>query len=105
MGEKNFKLDESVQYTVWVKSTVPICACFGGFGSFISNNGGGLPFDDDPSKRRLIRYRYNTLSVDSKEDIFTLKIWRVEFIILKHGSLLLKILIIMNVDRAFLYYD
>ena len=29
MGEKNFKLDESVQYTVWAKSDVPICACFG----------------------------------------------------------------------------
>ena len=29
MGEKNFKLGESVQYTVWVKSDVPICACFG----------------------------------------------------------------------------
>ena len=29
MGEKGFKLDESVQYTVWVKSDVPVCACFG----------------------------------------------------------------------------
>ena len=29
MGEKGFMLGESVQYTVWVKSTVPICACFG----------------------------------------------------------------------------
>lgn len=37
---------------------------FGGFGSFISNNGGGLLFDGDPGKRRLTRYRYNTLPVD-----------------------------------------
>ena len=29
MGEKGFCLDESVQYTVWVKSNVPVCACFG----------------------------------------------------------------------------
>ena len=29
MGEKNFKLEESVQYTLWAKSDVPICACFG----------------------------------------------------------------------------
>ncbi len=29
MGEKGFMLGESVQYTVWVKSNVPICACFG----------------------------------------------------------------------------
>lgn len=29
MGEKGFKLNESVQYTVWVKSDTPICACFG----------------------------------------------------------------------------
>ena len=29
MGEKGFMLGESVQYTVWVKSDVPICACFG----------------------------------------------------------------------------
>ena len=29
MGEKGFTLGESVQYTVWVKSDVPICACFG----------------------------------------------------------------------------
>lgn len=29
MGEKGFTLDESVQYTVWVKSSKPICACFG----------------------------------------------------------------------------
>jgi len=29
MGERGFRLDESVQYTVWVKSDTPICACFG----------------------------------------------------------------------------
>ena len=29
LGDKKFKLGESVQYTVWVKSNVPICACFG----------------------------------------------------------------------------
>lgn len=29
MGEKNFTLGEAVQYTVWVKSDVPLCACFG----------------------------------------------------------------------------
>ena len=29
MGEKNFTLGESVQYTLWVKSDTPICACFG----------------------------------------------------------------------------
>ncbi len=29
LGEKGFMLGESVQYTVWVKSDVPICACFG----------------------------------------------------------------------------
>lgn len=29
MGERKFKLDESVQYTVWVKSNIPVCACFG----------------------------------------------------------------------------
>ena len=29
MGEKGFMLGESIQYTVWVKSNVPICACFG----------------------------------------------------------------------------
>ena len=29
LGPKDFKLGESVQYTVWVKSDVPICACFG----------------------------------------------------------------------------
>ena len=29
LGEQKFMLGESVQYTVWVKSDVPICACFG----------------------------------------------------------------------------
>ena len=29
LGEKKFKFGESVQYTVWVKSSLPICACFG----------------------------------------------------------------------------
>ena len=29
MGEQGFMLGESVQYTVWVKSDVPVCACFG----------------------------------------------------------------------------
>ena len=29
LGEKGFQLGESVQYTVWVKSDAPICACFG----------------------------------------------------------------------------
>lgn len=29
MGEKGLMLGESVQYTVWVKSDKPICACFG----------------------------------------------------------------------------
>ena len=29
LGDKGFKLGESVQYTVWVKSDTPVCACFG----------------------------------------------------------------------------
>ena len=29
IGEKGLMLGESVQYTVWVKSSTPICACFG----------------------------------------------------------------------------
>ena len=29
LGDKGIMLGESVQYTVWVKSSVPICACFG----------------------------------------------------------------------------
>ena len=29
LGDKGVMLGESVQYTVWVKSTLPICACFG----------------------------------------------------------------------------
>ena len=29
IGDKGIMLGESVQYTVWVKSDVPVCACFG----------------------------------------------------------------------------
>ena len=29
LGDQGFMLGEAVQYTVWVKSDVPICACFG----------------------------------------------------------------------------
>jgi hypothetical protein len=29
LGERGLKLGEAVQYTVWVKSDIPICACFG----------------------------------------------------------------------------
>ena len=29
LGEGKFQLGVAEQYTVWVKSTVPICACFG----------------------------------------------------------------------------
>ena len=29
LGEKGLKLGEAVQYTVWVRSDLPICACFG----------------------------------------------------------------------------
>ena len=29
LGEKNFMLGEAVQYTVWLKSSVTVCACFG----------------------------------------------------------------------------
>lgn len=29
LGEHDFMLGESVQYTVWVQSDLPICACFG----------------------------------------------------------------------------
>ena len=29
LGENGYKLGVSEQYTVWVKSSVPICACFG----------------------------------------------------------------------------
>ena len=29
LGEKKLMLGESVQYTVWVKSDIPVCACFG----------------------------------------------------------------------------
>ena len=29
LGEQKLMLGESVQYTVWVKSDIPVCACFG----------------------------------------------------------------------------
>ncbi len=29
LGDAKFTLGESVQYTVWVKSDIPVCACFG----------------------------------------------------------------------------
>lgn len=29
LGDEGIMLGESVQYTVWVKSDLPICACFG----------------------------------------------------------------------------
>ena len=29
MGENNFTLGLAQQYTLWVKSDVPVCACFG----------------------------------------------------------------------------
>ena len=29
LGDQKLMLGESVQYTVWVKSSLPICACFG----------------------------------------------------------------------------
>ncbi len=29
LGDKGIMLGESVQYTVWVKSELPVCACFG----------------------------------------------------------------------------
>lgn len=29
LGEEKFLIGESIQYTVWVKSSVPVCACFG----------------------------------------------------------------------------
>ena len=29
LGDQKFMLGESGQYTIWVKSTRPICACFG----------------------------------------------------------------------------
>jgi len=29
LGDRGLMLGESVQYTVWVKSDLPICACFG----------------------------------------------------------------------------
>jgi len=29
LGDQKLVLEESVQYTIWVKSDIPICACFG----------------------------------------------------------------------------
>ena len=29
LGDRKLMLGEAVQYTVWVKSNVPVCACFG----------------------------------------------------------------------------
>jgi hypothetical protein len=29
MGDNGFTLGESVQYTLWLKSSEPVCACFG----------------------------------------------------------------------------
>lgn len=29
LGERGFLLGEAVQYTVWLKSDIPVCACFG----------------------------------------------------------------------------
>ena len=29
IGDRGFTIGEAVQYTVWVKSSIPICACFG----------------------------------------------------------------------------
>lgn len=29
LGDRKLMLEESVQYTIWVKSDIPICACFG----------------------------------------------------------------------------
>ena len=29
LGPQKYQLGESVQYTIWVKSELPICACFG----------------------------------------------------------------------------
>ena len=29
LGDKGLMLGEAVQYTVWVKSDIPVCACFG----------------------------------------------------------------------------
>lgn len=36
----------------------------GGFSSIISNTGGGLCFDGDPSYRRVTRYKFNNLPID-----------------------------------------
>ena len=36
----------------------------GRYGGFISNTGGGFSFDRDPRKRRVSRYRYNSVPPD-----------------------------------------
>ncbi len=36
----------------------------GGFGGIISNTGGGLSFDGDPSNRRVTRYKFNNQPID-----------------------------------------
>ena len=35
-----------------------------GFGGIISNTGGGLCFDGDPSNRRVTRYKFNNQPID-----------------------------------------
>lgn len=29
LGENQFMIGESIQYSIWVKSNLPVCACFG----------------------------------------------------------------------------
>ena len=29
LGENRFMIGESIQYSIWVKSNLPVCACFG----------------------------------------------------------------------------
>lgn len=36
----------------------------GGFGGIVSNTGGGLSFDGDPSNRRVTRYKFNNQPID-----------------------------------------
>lgn len=36
----------------------------GGFGGIVSNTGGGLTFDSDPSNRRVTRYKFNNQPID-----------------------------------------
>lgn len=44
-----------------------------GFFGLISNTGGGYCFDQDPKFRRLLRYRYNSVPVDSSGRYFYLR--------------------------------